>query len=236
MTAMADDLVDRYEGLIRSGTFTAASTHSVPDRRMVAEILGELLAKRTGAPLRVLDAGCGPGEWLLAIDELARGEGIDDVRLSGFDVVPGMVELARARLGGAGRSADVRVGDILDRATYGAADEGGWDLIFTFDVVQQLPRDVQFRAVESLVSALRPGGVLAMFDHDRETASGRKMGLKKWLTRHGPYPFVPRWYIHAAYPRLERFARRLAAPGRRGETRGGSGTPRRALIVERDAG
>lgn len=236
MTAMADELVDRYEGLIQSGVFSAASTHSLPDRRMVARILGELLAGRGGAPLRVLDAGCGPGEWLLAIDELARGLGIADVRLSGIDVVPGMIELARTRLAGAGRPADVRLGDILDRATYGAPDEDGWDLIFTFDVVQQLPRDAQFRAVETMVSALRPGGLLAMFDHDRETAYGRKMGLKKWLTRHGPYPFVPRWYIHAAYPRLERFARRLAAPDRRVETRGGSDTPRRVLIVERRAG
>jgi SAM-dependent methyltransferase len=159
--------------------------------------------------------------------------GIADLRLTGMDVTPGMIELATPRLAEAGLDATLGIGDILDRSTYGDVDGEGFDLIFTFDVVQQLPRARQFDAVATMVSALRPGGTLTMFDHDRETSFGRRMGLKKWLTRHGPYPFVPRWYIHAAYPPLERFARRLAAPGRRIRTVGGDDTPRRVLLVER---
>ena len=122
-----------------------------------------------------------------------------DLRLRGIDVTPGMIDLASRRLADAGSERDARAGDILDRSTYGESGEA-FDLVFCFDVVQQLPRRIQFAALEALCSAIAPGGVATIFDHDRETRYGRTMGLKKWLTRHGPYPFVPRWYIHAAYP------------------------------------
>lgn len=227
------DLVDRYEELIASGVYTTGTVHGPPDRSIVAKVLGEALRDRSGKPLRVLDVGCGPGEWLLTIAAIAKDRNIDPLRLWGMDVTPGMIELAGERLAAAALDPVLGIGDILDRSTYGDVDGEGFDLIFTFDVVQQLPRASQFAAVEAMVSALRPGGVLTMFDHDRATPFGRRMGLKKWLTRHGPYPFVPRWYIHAAYPPLEAFARRLAASDRHVRTVGAPDTPRRVLIVER---
>lgn len=227
-------LVGRYEALIASGVYQTSTVHGGPDRAMVERILRGVLAARPAGPLRVLDMGCGPGEWLLLIAAVAKEQGVTDLRLRGIDVTPGMIDLARRRLAEAGLDATLGGGDILDRSTYGDADEA-FDLVFSFDVVQQLPRGVQYVAAQTLCSALAPGGVATIFDHDRETRFGRSMGLKKWLTRHGPYPFVPRWYIHAAYPPLARFARALAAAGFEATTEGAPDTPRRVLIARRPA-
>lgn len=227
-------LVGRYEALISSGVYRTSTVHGDPDRSMVERVLRGVLAGRPAGPLSVLDMGCGPGEWLLMIASVAKDLGVTDLRLRGIDVTPGMIDLASRRLADAGLDATLGPGDILDRSTYGDAGEA-FDLVFSFDVVQQLPRRVQFVAAETLCSALRPGGVATIFDHDRETRFGRIVGIKKWLTRHGPYPFVPRWYIHAAYPPLARFAKALERSGLEAWTEGASDTPRRVLIARRPA-
>ncbi len=225
-------LVGRYEALISSGVYKTSTVHGGPDRTMVERILRMVIADRGAGPLSVLDMGCGPGEWLLLIASVAKDVGVTDLRLRGIDVTPGMIDLASRRLADAGLNATLGAGDILDRSTYGDAGEA-FDLVFSFDVVQQLPRRIQFAATEALCSAIAPGGVATIFDHDCETRFGRTMGLKKWLTRHGPYPFVPRWYVHAAYPPLARFARALERAGLATTTEGAPDTPRRVLIAKR---
>jgi hypothetical protein len=83
-----------------------------------------------------------------------------------------------------------------------------------------------------MLAAVRAGGVLVVFDHDRQSPYGRRMGIKKWVTRHLFVPLVPRWYIHAAYPPLGRYAAQMARRGDLAvEVAARPDWPRRALIA-----
>lgn len=66
--------------------------------------------------LRVLDAGCGSGPLTAALRD-------NGALVSGFDLSPAMVALARARLG---TDADVRVADLEDRLPY---DDDTFDVV-----------------------------------------------------------------------------------------------------------
>jgi SAM-dependent methyltransferase len=176
--------------------------------------------------LSILDCGCGTGAWLAYLHEQLVGAGVAQMRLCGFDLSDRMVALARTRLNAVASHSDIRSGNVLDRKSYAFEGlEGGFDLIFTYDVVQQLPRAQQFDACQTIADALAPSGMALIFDNDADSSFGRRMALRKFLTRYGRLPLVPGYYCNAAYPRLERLRRRME-----GEER------LRAEIVVRDDG
>ncbi|WP_028061751.1 class I SAM-dependent methyltransferase [Candidatus Solirubrobacter pratensis] len=88
---------------------------SEPARAAVADAAG------IGAGTRVLDAGCGTGEF--CAQALALG-----ARVSGIDASEGMLALARRRA----PEADLRVGDIA-RLPY---DDDAFDVVTAFNAVQ----------------------------------------------------------------------------------------------------
>ena len=117
-----------------------------------------------------------------------------------------------------------------------SAGDGPFDLVYTFDVVQQLPMSKQWDSVEAMLSVVAPGGSLVIFDHDGRSVYGRKMRLKKVLRRYLRVPLVPAWYVYSVYPPLGQYAARLARrPGLSVRVVSRDDTPRRALIVNRSA-
>jgi SAM-dependent methyltransferase len=229
-------LVERYHGLIRGGVYSSSSRHGPPDRQFFAEVMTAIVDALPAGPMAILECGCGSGEWLDEAGQIAGASHTTAVRLAGFDITPGLVELARERLRDRAPGERLRVGDVLDPDIY-ASLGSPFDLVFTFDVVQQLPRAEQSAAVELMLGAVRAGGTLVVFDHDRHSPYGRRMGAKKWITRHLRIPLVPRWYIHAAYPPLGLYAASMAGrPGLNVEVATRPDWPRQALIVHRVAG
>jgi SAM-dependent methyltransferase len=229
-----DPVAERYESLIRSGVYTPSFSHGPGERQLVGDTLEPIIAALAARPAVILDCGCGPGAWLEVVAAIAARTGPGRADLDGFDITPGMIELARARLAGIVAPERLHVGDVLDPAAYDFDDGPEFDLVFTYDLVQQLPRGQQFAAIERMLATLGPGGTLVVFDHDRFSSYGRRMGLKKWLTRHLRIPLVPRFYIESAYPPLAVFARRLGSRSNlvvRIAT--GLGTQKQALIVRR---
>ncbi|MFZ0393068.1 MAG: methyltransferase domain-containing protein, partial [Terracidiphilus sp.] len=73
--------------------------------------LESLRLERLGQPVRILDVGCGNGDLLRRIEHWAHGRGIG-VELTGLDVNPNCVELAREAANGAGR-AEWMEGDVF---------------------------------------------------------------------------------------------------------------------------
>jgi SAM-dependent methyltransferase len=94
-------------------------------------------------PRRVLDAGCGPGEFS---ERIVRKLGVD---LVGIDQSERFVEVARAR------GVDARVGDLLKLPF----EDGEFDAVVANWVLYHLP-DLGGGIVE-LARVLRPGGRLA---------------------------------------------------------------------------
>jgi SAM-dependent methyltransferase len=240
MTQMEDHavrdapVVRRYEHLVKTGVYSSTSVHGAPERDIFVDVLRPILAGLAGKPARVLDCGCGSGEWLEVVAGLARELGVSAAALHGFDVTPGMVEAARVRLDASGVTAALFEGDVLDPSSYRPDNLNDFDLVFTFDVVQQLPRSRQSHAVDLMLGAVRSGGTLAIFDHERHSGYGRRMGLKKWVTRHLRVPLVPSYYTASAYPSLDRIAGRLdALPGVSAHVISLSTSTKRALVATR---
>ncbi|MHB8674360.1 MAG: class I SAM-dependent methyltransferase [Candidatus Limnocylindrales bacterium] len=229
-------LVRRYEDLIRTGVYRSSTEHGSSDKAIVAAVLRPILESHAGLPIRVLDCGCGPGEWLEEIGNLTASSSEATQRF-GFDITPGMIDLARSRLKPEVAPDHLCVGDIINPTTYAPQVEDGFDLVYAFDVVQQLPKRSQWTAVEAMLSVVRRGGSLVIFDHDGRSSYGRSMRLKKLLRRHLGIPLVPNWYVYSSYPPVAQFAARLAArPDLGTEVIGHPDTPRRALVVHRAPG
>src|SRR3546814_12322438 len=63
-----------------------------------------------------------------------------------------------------------------------------------------------------MVVALAPGGVAVVFDNEADSPFGRRMALRKLVTRYSRLPLAPRYYCNAAYPPLARLQKQIAEP------------------------
>ncbi|MFQ5535041.1 MAG: sulfotransferase [Sphingomonadales bacterium] len=175
---------------------------------MRASIDGIVSAKR----LTVLECGCGTGIWLDTLRRKCLTGKAGPHALYGFDITPEMVEIAREKISDHAPAGHLRVGDVIKPNSYDFGASGrSFDLIFAYDVIQQLPRKLQFEACTALLQHLAAGGAAVIFDNDSASPFGRKMGRKKFLTRYLGLGLVPRYYCNARYPPLAKFASRIDA-------------------------
>lgn len=227
-----------FDGLVDSGVYSADFDHAPAAKAFVGHVLQEVAARFGGrAPLEVLDCGCGTGAWLHFIHGQLLRAGHPAQRLCGFDLSERMVEVAREKLRDLTDPSEIRPGNMLEPQSYDfARAAGGFDLVFTYDVIQQLPRARQIEACFNIVGALSPGGIALIFDNDSRTKFGRRMAVRKFMTRYFGLKLVPRYYCNAAYPPLERFRQRIAdATASRAEIMVRADGIKRVLIVERSA-
>jgi ubiquinone/menaquinone biosynthesis C-methylase UbiE len=112
----------------------------------------------------------GGREWVCSqakgeVLEIAIGTGRNlryypnDVRITGVDVSPAMLEIARARAEEVGREADLRVGDGQD---LGFAD-ASFDTVVSTLSLCSIPDDA--KAVAEVRRVLRPGGRFLLLEH-----------------------------------------------------------------------
>lgn len=205
-------LTSSYADLVATGVYDAAFQHADWATTFFTETLeGPLTTMDANRPLRILEAGVGTGFWLSRLAALVPDPSI--VELRGFDLSAEMVGAAQQRLAGAGIAAELSLGDILDDDAYRFPPVTRHDLVFAYDVVQQLPRGLQDAAVAKLYGHVEAGGWLVIFDHDADSRYGRTMGMKKWLRRHLGVPLVPYHYIHSRYPSMAHLRRLLRGSG-----------------------
>jgi SAM-dependent methyltransferase len=102
-------------------------------------------ASGIGLGSRVLDVGCGAGDFLAYVDRLGAS-------LAGIDPAPGMVEQARARV----PRADIRLG-TAERIPW---PDGQYDLVTSFNALQ-FAEDMH-AALTELVRVATPGGLVAV--------------------------------------------------------------------------
>jgi len=128
---------------------------------------------RSGAALRILDVGCGPG---LLLDE-ARRRGWDayGVELSAWAV-------GRARA----RGIEVFHGTLEDAAY----PDVHFDAVFMVDVLEHLADPV--RTLVEVTRVLRPGGILCLVTPDADSAAARVLGSRWWGMLPGHVVLFPR--------------------------------------------
>jgi hypothetical protein len=142
--------------------------------------------------------------------------------------------LAAERLGGELPADHLRVGDLLNPASYDFGRGEPFGLVFAYDVIQQLPKSLQLAGVRAIYDSVAAGGVLVVFDQDSATPAGRRMELNKALTRWLHIPLVPRFYLVARYPRAARVVQELRLAGAEVELRRAGGA-RVAIVARRPA-
>ena len=117
-----------------------------------------------------LDVGCSVGVGTLALKDWLDGREGGDVAVSGLDLSPEMLAVARVRDDG---------GRI--RAWHHAAAEASglpaasFDLITLQFVCHELPSDATRAILREMARLLRPGGVLALVDQDPDSAVIRRL-------------------------------------------------------------
>lgn len=111
---------------------------SFTDRALWTRLDAMLVRMRTEGrrAIRILDAGCGPGTWLLRLVVRARDMGFVAIDARGIDLSPAMIDLARIR---ARSTADAHigirfeVGDIVDALD--DEDERSFDIVLCLNGV-----------------------------------------------------------------------------------------------------
>jgi SAM-dependent methyltransferase len=118
-----------------------------------ARVLVELARRELGDPhaVHALDVGCGPGETdAFLVGRLGAIEGVD--------VSQGVVDAARER--NPSVAYEAYDGEHLPYA------DGAFDLVFSICVVHHVPPERWEGYVAELARVVRPGGVLALIEHN----------------------------------------------------------------------
>ena len=124
-------------------------------RRLYRGVAAEVAAQRPPAGASVLDVGTGPGRLL---SELAAQR--PDLRLTGIDLSPSMIEVARQRLAALGPQAPIRL-DVGDGGQMPYPDRS-FDLVVS--TVSMHHWQEPGRVVAEAYRVLRPGGRFWVYD------------------------------------------------------------------------
>lgn len=145
--AHGDDVDSFHESAARYDRMTRYLMRPV-FRRVAADAATALPPRAS-----VLDVGTGPGHLLV---EMARVR--PDLQLTGVDLAPGMIDVARRNLAGLGGRAVAVVGDVRDLPF----EDGTFDLIVSTFSLHHWANATDGGA--ELARVLRPGGQIRIYD------------------------------------------------------------------------
>jgi len=157
-----DDYVASYGDAVERAIGFAGAPHELYTQ-IKAEGLVSLASRRLGDPAAVeaLDVGCGPGET----DRFLEGS---FKRLAGVDVAAGQLEVAAARNPWAEYVPHAE-GTPLPFA------DGSFNLTFTICVMHHVPPAGWDGFVDEMARVTRPGGAVAVFEHNPWNPLARKV-------------------------------------------------------------
>lgn len=226
---------ETFNQLVDDGTYSAEFEHSTEMKQFVATTVRKYLPQSDErGVVRLLECGCGTGSWLRLASEILQEAGRNPLPM-GFDVSDRMVAVAQQVLRDSVGGQKIRQGDLLASGVFDFPGcEGGFDLVITYDVIQQLPPPRQREACQRIAEHLAVEGVALIFDQDLASPFGRRMQLKKVLRRYFGIPLIPAYFCNATYPKLAEIRDALnETTGISAEIIAAPTSPKRALVIRR---
>lgn len=149
----AIDAASRKGTLLVPALHFARYTHPHPNTPFFLEYCFHLLEGVQGK--HVLDFGCGAGENSLLL--AARG-----AHVTGIDISPDLIEIAKQRLALNHQTAEFRVASVYDTGL----PNGSVDVVFCMAILHHLEIE---RAQREILRVLKPGGILIMQEPVRDS-------------------------------------------------------------------
>ena len=148
-----DEYGETYADAVERAIAFSGADHGFFTRAKVRELLA-LTAGRLGDPSRLsfLDVGCGPGETDRLLEGRVRG-------LTGVDVSGPMIEAARERNPWAEYTEVAENGRI-------PLPSDGVDVTFAICVLHHVAPPQRGRLIGEMARVTRPGGLVAIFEHN----------------------------------------------------------------------
>lgn len=154
-------------------------------RDIFPELAGDIIASLAGAR-RILDAGCGPGQFTIA-----AAERLPATQMDGIDLAPAMIAIAERRAAASPAAARLRF-QVADVARLPFAD-GTFDAVLTTGSIKHWPDPVA--GLRELHRVLAPGGRAFVAEINRDApapaVAATAARMSTWLFRR-LYPRVVR--------------------------------------------
>ena len=160
-------------------------------RDILPTLLSDMIGRLEGAQ-RVLDAGCGPGQFTILMAEEEPGVG----EVWGVDLAPTMIELAKqhAAESPAAERLHFQVADVAQLPF----PDGHFDAVVSSGSIKHWPDEVA--GLRELHRVLRPGGRAFVAEMNRvappEAVAVQRKRLRHWFFRL----IYPRVFTHALSP------------------------------------
>jgi ubiquinone/menaquinone biosynthesis C-methylase UbiE len=202
----ADRILTEYarrEEELPEGRYDPADPAQLFIRQGIERAFARTLRDAGALPLagkRILDVGCGYGQWLADLETL----GAERALLAGADLVPERVERAQARLAGA----DIRQAD----ASALPFEDGRFDLVLQSMMFSSiLDEGVRRAAAAEIERVLAPGGAVLWYDFFVDNPrNGNVRGVRRSELRALFPGFELRWRrVTLAPPLIRALAPRL---------------------------
>jgi tRNA (cmo5U34)-methyltransferase len=157
MKSTVDEIRARFDKDVERFSNLQTGQSATIDAPLALELIAEAAAATAPQATRLLDVGCGAGNYTLKLLEALPG-----LHVTLIDLSKPMLDRAEQRIGAAGASTIRAVQQDIRDAELG---EGAFDVITAAAVLHHLRTDDEWRAVfAKLYRALSPGGSLWIFD------------------------------------------------------------------------
>lgn len=186
--------IEAIESLINKGIYSVNFNQPLWAQAFVLKIMSSFINDNTK---NILECGSGTGFWIKFLFSK-----YPSIKFYGFDLSSKMVELAKKNFGFL-PEVSIKQGNILDTKSFSFGDTSNFDIVFCYDVIQQLYQKDYLKAIYQMLSHINKDGLVIVFDNERLSLYSFKMNLKKLITKFLKIPLVPIEFCDVRYPSLQ---------------------------------